>query len=334
MRFLLALLGHAETKRHRLLVAAALAASAAALIGLSLATSAPTLAVAPYGPDRPFGELVSVGGHRLHLHCVGEGAPTVVLEAGIGGNHLDWVRAQPGIGRFTRVCSYDRAGYGWSERGPKPRTVSRITGELRALLDNARIETPVVLVGHSFGGLVSLYYASRFRREVAGLVLVDSMHADQYDRFARNGINVPTEPRGIVYSSPKILTYGIPQEYKELAYELASSDKSRSYMFNELRNVPRSIAEVRATAAPVLPASVLVHGNREWDAVTADGRMEDIWLQLQTDLAAELHGPAPLIASESGHQVPLDDPETVIGAVRDMVMALRAAAGPAPFEPR
>jgi len=333
VRPLFPLLKHLKARQRWFLSFAALAASAALLIGLSLATSAPTLAVAPYGPDRPFGELISVGGHRLHLHCVGEGAPTVVLEAGIGGNHLDWVRAQPAIGRFTRVCSYDRAGYGWSERGPKPRTVSQITGELRALLDKARIEAPVVLVGHSFGGLVSLYYASRFRREVAGLVLVDSMHADQYDRFARAGINVPTEPRGIVYSSPKVLTYGIPREYKELAYELASSDKSRSYMFNELRNVPHSIAEVRASATPVLPASVLVHGNREWDSVTADGRMEDIWLQLQTDLAADLQGPAPVIAAESGHQLPLDDPEAVIGAVRDMVMALRAAAGRDLLEP-
>lgn len=315
----------------------ALSSALLALLGLFAALQAWLGAPSPVGavrvePTRPVGVLVPVGGHRLHLNCTGEGAPTVILEAGIGGSHLDWIRAQPGIGGFTRVCSYDRAGYGWSERGPKPRTVSAIAGELRSLIRNADIETPVVLVGHSFGGLISLYYASRFADEVAGLVLVDSMHPDQYDRFPRAGVRVPTEPaRGVITASRPVLTYGIPAEWQDLAYALASSDKSRSYMLNELRNVLLSVEQVRDAGLPAGPSRVLVHGNREWDRIYTDGRMEDLWLDLQSELAAAIGAPDPVIARDSGHQLPLDDPASVVGAVRDLVVRInRSPPAPGP----
>ena len=297
-----------------------------------LAAPVPVGAV-PADPTRSAGVLVPVGDHSLYLNCIGEGAPTVILEAGIGGSHFDWVLAQPEIGGFTRVCSYDRAGYGWSERGPKPRTVSTIAGELRRLIRNAEIETPLILVGHSFGGLVSLYYARRYADEVAGLVLVDSMHPDQYDRFPLIGVRVPTEPaRGVITASRPVLTYGIPAEWKDLAYELASSDKSRSYMLNELRNVLNSVEEVRGAGLPAGPSSVLIHGNREWDRIYADGRMEDLWLDLQSELASAIGAPGLFIALDSGHQLPLDAPATVAGAVRDLVGRIKRSP-PAPGRP-
>ncbi len=133
----------------------------------------------------PPGKLVNVGGHRLHIQCAGEGRPTVVLETGaLAMSSLwGWVPAQVAV--HTRVCSYDRAGLGWSEPGPEPRDAVRIASELRTLLRNAGETPPYVFVGHSFGGLLVRVYADRYREDLAGLVLVDSSHPDQVARFEK-----------------------------------------------------------------------------------------------------------------------------------------------------
>src|SRR5207245_487834 len=114
-----------------------------------------------------------------HLNCSGEGSPTVVLEHGLIGSYLDWYRVQPEIARFTRVCSYDRAGYGWSDRSPKARVPSAMAAELHALLDKAREKPPFVLIGHSMGAFDVLMYAHLFPEEVSGVVLVDGSHPDE-----------------------------------------------------------------------------------------------------------------------------------------------------------
>ena len=108
------------------------------------------------------------------LDCVGQGSPTVVLDAALGNTSAQWVRVQREVSGTTRVCSYDRAGMGWSEMGPEPRDAKQITGELHALLSTAGIEEPYVLVGHSFGGMYMQTYAARYPDEVAGVGLVDS----------------------------------------------------------------------------------------------------------------------------------------------------------------
>lgn len=131
----------------------------------------------------PPGELVDVGGYSLHINCVGEGSPTVILEAGSGANSVDWANIQPEVANTTRVCAYDRAGTGWSEPGPEPRDLQQIAGELHTLLGNAGIGGPYVLVGHSFGGLYVRMYAEMYPKEVAGMVLVDSSHPDMWTRM-------------------------------------------------------------------------------------------------------------------------------------------------------
>src|ERR671921_8443 len=122
----------------------------------------------------PPGEMVDVGGYRLHINCVGQGSPTVVLDAGSGGFSAQWVRVQREVSDTTRVCAYDRAGMGWSQRGPDPRDAKQISSELHTLLGKAGIEGPYVLVGHSYGGLYMQTYAARYPDEVAGVALVDS----------------------------------------------------------------------------------------------------------------------------------------------------------------
>src|SRR5215510_15566103 len=127
-------------------------------------------------PFPPPGKLIDVGGWRLHLNCTGEvraSQPTVILEAGMGDFSAEWSLVQPGVAKFARVCSYDRAGDGWSDWGPIPRTLHQVVYELHTLLDRAGVKPPFVLVGHSYGGWVVRLYASIYPTEVAGMVLVE-----------------------------------------------------------------------------------------------------------------------------------------------------------------
>ena len=133
----------------------------------------------------PPGKLVDAGGHRLHIQCAGAGRPTVVLETGALAMSALWGGVQPRVAVHTRVCSYDRAGLGWSEPGPEPRDALHIASELRTLLRNAG-ETPAyVLVGHSFGGLLVRVYTDQYPEDVVGLLLLDSSHPDQVTRFEK-----------------------------------------------------------------------------------------------------------------------------------------------------
>src|SRR5436190_7815982 len=116
----------------------------------------------------PPGQLVNLGGYRLHLWCTGDGSPAVILDTGLGGSSADWGYVQPDVARFTRVCSYDRAGMGYSDPGPSPRTARRIATELAELLARSKITGPVVLVGASIAGLGIRVFASDHPERAAG----------------------------------------------------------------------------------------------------------------------------------------------------------------------
>ena len=126
----------------------------------------------------PTGQLVDIGGYRLHLYCVGRGTPTIVLIPGAGDYSFDWALVQPALSKETRTCSYDRAGYAWSDLGPNPRTMWQEAAEVRRLLERAGIDGPVVLVGHSIGGLIARVYAREYPDAVAGIALVDATSED------------------------------------------------------------------------------------------------------------------------------------------------------------
>jgi pimeloyl-ACP methyl ester carboxylesterase len=142
----------------------------------------------------PRGQLYNVNGHQMHLYCVGEGSPTVILEAGGYAESLWWYRVQNQLAEHTQVCSYDRAGMGWSEAGPAPRDAGSIVEELHVLLDEAQIEPPYILAGHSFGGILNRFYATRYPDEVLGITLVDSAivtekftNLSEYEEHKRSG---------------------------------------------------------------------------------------------------------------------------------------------------
>ena len=128
---------------------------------------------------KPPGQLVDLGGHKLHVSCTGHGTPTVVVENGLGDFSFDWILVQANVATFTRICSYDRAGYAWSDPGPKPRTFAQLNLELRDALAKVGERGPFVLVGHSFGGPVVRNFAVTYPHEVGGLVLVDAAFEGQ-----------------------------------------------------------------------------------------------------------------------------------------------------------
>ena len=119
------------------------------------------------------GKIYVVGGHAMHINCTGSGSPTIVLESGLGDDSLIWSQLQPELAKTTHVCSYDRAGFGWSEAGPAPRDADHIAAELHDLLRQASVNGPLVLMGHSMGGIYIRDYASRYRSEIAGMVFLD-----------------------------------------------------------------------------------------------------------------------------------------------------------------
>lgn len=137
------------------------------VIGTSVA-----LAAAPTPP----GKLVDLDGHTLHVYCTGRGGPTIVVENGLGDFSFDWMLVQSRVSRFTRICTYDRGGYAWSDPGPKPRTFAQLNLELHDALAELGEHGPFVLVGHSFGGPVARNFARVYPTAVAGIVFVDAAH--------------------------------------------------------------------------------------------------------------------------------------------------------------
>lgn len=128
----------------------------------------------------PPGRVIRAPGGSFHLNCMGEGDVTVILESGISASSLSWAKVQSEVSKFARVCSYDRAGFGWSDRRPGKRTPARLANELNVMLTSAGVKPPYVLVGHSFGGLIVRAYAAEFPQEICGIVLVDALHPNEW----------------------------------------------------------------------------------------------------------------------------------------------------------
>ena len=200
------------------------------------------------------GEMVDVGEHRVHLNCLGQGSPTVVLDGGWGYTSVEWSGwVQPEEAEHTRVCAYDRAGMGWSEPAPSPLDANRVASDLHTLLQKADEEGPYVLVGHSLAGLYSRIYAKRYPEEVAGMVLVDSTHPDQ---FEGSGLTL-TMNRVVGIVGPLIAWVGIPRVFdlypshpelpplqREQSDSLYYRTPHQVAMFEEMGTIPESMGTI------------------------------------------------------------------------------------------
>ena len=270
------------------------------------------------------GEMVDIGGYRLHLNCSGEGAPTVVMDAGAPAGSLTWDLAQRGIAKFTRACSYDRAGYAWSEAGPKPRTTQQIVQELHTLLRAAGVDPPYVLVGHSFGGLNAQMYASQYLEEVSGIVLVDSSHPDQASRHD-DLRQLKVFSTIVLYAAPFGLARVLPiprgaadkrdQPVKAMDLAMSRTTKSLRAAGHEMAAIEVSLQQVGAARR--------VLGDRPLIVLTQTDRVRDFWTKLQQDLSKLSSNSEWIAVEDAGHFIQVDRPQVVIEAVRRVVEAAR-----------
>ena len=298
-------------------------ASLAAIVLAGAASGPPAFAS---GTDSPPGRLVDVGFYRLHIHCTGVESPSVVFESGLGGTYLDWSRVQPEVSRFARACSYDRAGYGWSEPGPEPRDVRRIAGELDTLLTRARIPPPYVLVGHSFGGLAIRMFASREeRRAVAGLVLVDAAHEDQFQRLESAGVRAPMAPTGrrFIIANHGLVPTALPENLKPAAQRLALARKAIRTLYAELGSLRRSAGQMGSIGRTIDAPVIVLSRSPRPDAGEKRDRVDEMWLDLQRDLARTIGNTSLQVVPGSGHYIHLDRPDRIVDAIRTVVQTYR-----------
>jgi pimeloyl-ACP methyl ester carboxylesterase len=250
--------------------------------------------------------MVDVGGGlSLHIHCRGSGAPLVVMDAGFGGGGSVWELVQPDIGRFTRVCVYDRAGAGYSDTPPVPHTGRQIVRELHGLLVNAGLRGPFVFVGHSFGGLHVRLYASEYPQDVAGIVLVDASTEDQDTRF---WALEPAEARA-----------------KMKAFLLDSREGVSEETFAEtMANVRASNRSLGARPLVVLTAGLSEDPPPPEVSPELAARLARVWQEMQAELPRLSSNSAQIVATKSHHFIQADAPKLVVAAVREVVDVVRA----------
>jgi pimeloyl-ACP methyl ester carboxylesterase len=282
----------------------------------------------------PPGERVDVGGHMLHIQCAGQrenGAPLVVLEAGHGVGGAGWELVQSEVAKFARVCSYDRAGYVWSEPGPRPRTSRQITDELHALLSAAGEGGPYILVGASFGGHMVRLYAHDHPDDVVGVVLVDPRPVEIVDPVLKQEM-AATNPVGVLMTVGS--RFGFLRLMPDLIMSAAGMDNLANYPAvlavssktvaasdAESRAMPESDAQVRATGLlGDMPLIVLRHGvPGMWKSEQA----EQAWQQALQALADLSTNGSSIVAEKSGHNIMADQPEVVVDAIRNVMQAAR-----------
>jgi pimeloyl-ACP methyl ester carboxylesterase len=254
--------------------------------------------------------LVDVGGRRLYITCMGEGSPTVILEHGMATESDSWATVQQAVAQFTRVCTFDRAGRGKSDPAPTPRTSEDMVADLHALLENVQVPGPYILVGNSLGGFNVRIYAHKYPEEVVGLVLVDSMHADQFDRIEKAlPPETPQDPEGLKgFRRSFTQDYKDPSKNPEGFDQLASHEQGRA-----------------VTSLGDLPMVVLA--SSEFRMRIPDPRfgsyMQNMWYELQRDLAGLSSNSKFVAVEDSGHFIQIDRPQAVTDAIREMVEQVR-----------
>jgi len=329
---------------------------------LSVSLCADALSAEDAGTYAPTGRLVDIGGYKLHIDAAGTGKPTVVLIAGAGDFSFDWCLVQPGVARFTRVASYDRAGLAWSDLGPTPRTMKQDAFELHLLLKKASLPAPYVLVGHSVGGLIARVYAADYPDEVAGVVLVDSTHEDTTLMLQGKLVRVrstaqvrPIPPVQTMKSSPPKPATDEDKKQAEFNAQMFGPPKIEP-PFDKL---PPDIQKMRlwALTHPKLSAasddfwpeelqamyvgraaSPAPLGDKPLVVIVAAGKGEsappelsaDEWKRLNDEKRDQKAGMVNLsrnheliFADKSEHHIQLDEPELVVGAIRQVVDAVR-----------
>jgi pimeloyl-ACP methyl ester carboxylesterase len=308
----------------------------AGLLGLALVVGAVFEAISRRRLQAGFpppGRLVDVGGRQLQLDCRGAGSPLIVLEAGLGpSGSLAWGKVHDDLAKVARTCAYSRAGILWSDPREGPQTPATVADDLKALLGRAGESPPLVLVGHSLGGLYAMAYAKRFEADVAGVALVDSSHPDQLRRVEAAGLHL-RKPTTMLTVASAVAWTGLPRVI------FGSGDAESAFLPTTL---PAMLKEwegaEQSMATPAPPASL---GGKPLFVLSA-GRLSDeflqqtqlnaeqgkefqtIWRSLQDDEASWSTQSKHETVADAAHNLHEEKPERVIEAVRWVVDAVRA----------
>ncbi len=288
------------------------------------------------------GNWVTLAGRRVHIHCQGTGSPTVLLESGFPGSSLGWRPVQPEVAKFTRVCSYDRAGLGWSDPAPQPRSSLQMVQELQALLRQAGIPAPYVLVAHSFGGFIARLFAANYPSQVAGMVLIDPIHPIQWsqptEQQARGMKRARIKCRGAAWLASLGLVRGLlflislgivkieprgrlapvkllPASLRPILRALWSQPKPFNTLADQIAHLPESAAQVARTGSlGSMPLLVLSPSCGS----TASQQQHDSLASLSTS------GQHRAVA-DSGHWIQLEQPDLVVEAIHHVVGLARGS---------
>jgi pimeloyl-ACP methyl ester carboxylesterase len=244
---------------------------------------------------------IDMGEYRLYFHCMGDGAPVVIMEAGWGDVGETWYLVQPEVAKYTQACVYDRVGLGQSDPGPEHRTYLGAVTDLHLLLTKAEIPQPYILVGHSLGGMYVRLYTDQYPQEVVGLVLVDSSHPES---FERNAAVLPPET---------------PDESESLRFyrEWFASTTRDPTLKSELLE-PGSLGDL-----PLIVLTAMNKQRAEDLPVGLNEQFNQIWLELQQELALLSTNSMHVVSDVSEHFIQHDEPELVIEAILDLLLEVR-----------
>jgi pimeloyl-ACP methyl ester carboxylesterase len=283
------------------------------------------------------GRSVDIGGRTLNIHCTGEGRPTVIFVSGRTAPGYVWTPTQRGVSAFARSCWYDRADLGWSDSGPDPAWGDAAARDLHRLVQNAGLEPPFVLVGHSFGGYVIRLYHHAYPGEASGMVFVDPAHEDAGTIQGMPHRERPPIPRALIRGISIVLGHlGLmrflasdpgppPKHWRADEWDiLARIGRQRKVSLADAQVGPeRATADLVRSAGGLddMPLIVLTQGSQS-NPGSAPGILHG-WADLHRRLAARSRRGRQVLVPNSGHAIPVYAPDEVIRAVRDMVTMIR-----------
>jgi pimeloyl-ACP methyl ester carboxylesterase len=271
----------------------------------------------------PPGQMVDVGGYHLHINCTGTGSPTVIIDAGWGDWSAKWSWVQPEVAKTTQVCTYDRAGMGYSEAGSLPRNAKQFAQELHTLLHQANIPVPYVLVGHSLGGLSMRVFARDYASEVAGVVPIESMSPAQFSQSPTQ----TSQPSG--FSIPFALArIGLVRLFAEPLGLKPALPPGAQKAFTAFSVTPRSVQSWADEGSGMLESGVQARavksfGNLPLIVLSRGLDLNPDWQAMQSELLQLSSNSQQLIAEKSGHNVEIDQPAAAVAAIVKMVKQLR-----------
>lgn len=320
--------------------------SAVVLVAAAVAGSASFNAIARIwfrAHNPPPGEMYTVDGYKMHMYCTGSGSPTIVLDAGLGDDAVIWSGVQPALAKTTRVCAYDRAGFGWSETGPAPRDADHIAAELHGLLRQARIDLPIVLMGHSIAGIYMRAYAEHYPEDLAGMVFVDGSTPMQQENPAVKAMMGKGPPPWVIaLVGNAAFSVGVPRLMGKCSQTRPGLDARSSRLqaedhceihvdspMNEMRNMERSGLEtVHSGPYGSLPILILSHDPEKTMATeNSTQRMaEAAWSQMQEDLKKLSTRSRRIIAKGSSHYIQIDRADLIEKEVPLLIQQIRGTA--------